>query len=327
MIMKILGYLLSSLFLALAMAVIATPASAQATRTWVSGVGDDANPCSRTAPCKTFAGAISKTALSGEINCLDPGGFGVVTITKSITIDCVYTEGGVLSAGTNGVVVNAPAGSVVHLRGLDIDGVGTGVNGVRFLGQGQLHIEDSIIQRVTGQGVEVAPNGPTEVYISNTRISEAATNGILIKTTGAVGINAAFTRTEVTNNGTGITVDGTGNTLAINMALTASLVSGNGGNGVTVKTVAAASPVRATVTNTTVSSNAGVGVNANGAAASGAGSSIVTLGGSTVFANLTGVGASGSGVVQSFKNNMISGNVSDGTPLTAFPGPGGAPLQ
>lgn len=120
--MKILGYLLSSLFLALAMAVITTPASAQATRTWVSGVGDDANPCSRTAPCKTFAGAISKTAVSGEINCLDPGGFGAVTIIKSITIDCVYTEGGVLSAGTNGVVVNAPAGSVVHLRGLDIDG-------------------------------------------------------------------------------------------------------------------------------------------------------------------------------------------------------------
>jgi hypothetical protein len=68
--------------------LIADPAYAQASRTWVSGVGDDANPCSRTAPCKTFAGAISKTAVNGEINCLDPGGFGAVTITKSITIDC-----------------------------------------------------------------------------------------------------------------------------------------------------------------------------------------------------------------------------------------------
>jgi hypothetical protein len=62
-------------------------AQAQATRTWVSGVGDDANPCSRTAPCKTFAGAISKTAPCGEISVLDPGGFGAVTITKSITIN------------------------------------------------------------------------------------------------------------------------------------------------------------------------------------------------------------------------------------------------
>src|SRR5213083_3662422 len=83
--------------------------SAQATRTWVSGVGDDANPCSRTAPCKTFAGAISKTAASGEINCLDPGGFGAVTITKAITIACEGVTAGVLAAGTNGIIVNAGA--------------------------------------------------------------------------------------------------------------------------------------------------------------------------------------------------------------------------
>jgi hypothetical protein len=67
--------------------LLSSAAQAQATRTWVSGVGDDANPCSRTAPCKTFAGAISKTAPRGEINALDPGGFGAVTITKAITID------------------------------------------------------------------------------------------------------------------------------------------------------------------------------------------------------------------------------------------------
>src|SRR5947209_16065855 len=83
-----------------------SPAHAQATRTWVSGVGDDANPCSRTAPCKTFAGAISKTASFGEINCIDPGGFGAVTITKSISIICDYTEAGVLVSGTNAIVLN-----------------------------------------------------------------------------------------------------------------------------------------------------------------------------------------------------------------------------
>src|SRR5438270_4587945 len=76
------------------------------TRTWVSGVGDDLNPCSRTAPCKTFAGAISKTAAGGEIDCLDPGGFGGVTITKSITIDCTGTFGSILAAGANGVTAN-----------------------------------------------------------------------------------------------------------------------------------------------------------------------------------------------------------------------------
>src|SRR3954465_15178114 len=86
--------------------ISAAPAQAQASRTWVSGVGDDANPCSRTAPCKTFAGAISKTVINGEINCLDPGGFGAVTITKSITIDCHEVFASILNSGTNGVIIN-----------------------------------------------------------------------------------------------------------------------------------------------------------------------------------------------------------------------------
>jgi hypothetical protein len=75
------------LMLLAAFVLASSIANAQATRTWVSGVGDDANPCSRTAPCKTFAGAISKTAPGGEIDALDPGGFGALTITNAITID------------------------------------------------------------------------------------------------------------------------------------------------------------------------------------------------------------------------------------------------
>ncbi len=95
-------------------------AQAQATRTWVSGVGDDANPCSRTAPCKTFAGAISKTADGGEINVLDAGGFGAVTITKSITIDGGGSFASILASGTSGVIINdaSPAGSCVHQKSM-----------------------------------------------------------------------------------------------------------------------------------------------------------------------------------------------------------------
>src|SRR5689334_6048506 len=114
-----------------AMMLAAAPANAQATRTWVSGVGDDANPCSRTAPCKTFAGAISKTAPAGEINVLDPGGFGGVTITKSITISSEGFEAGVLVSGTNAIIINATTTSNVVLRGLDIEGLGTGLVGDR----------------------------------------------------------------------------------------------------------------------------------------------------------------------------------------------------
>jgi hypothetical protein len=124
----------------LVLALQAVPAHAQATRTWVSGVGDDANPCSRTAPCKTFAGAISKTAANGEINCIDPGGFGAVTITKSITIDCGATFGSVLAALTNGININA-AGINVTLRNIEIQGVVTGLVGINFIAGASLRVE------------------------------------------------------------------------------------------------------------------------------------------------------------------------------------------
>lgn len=132
-----------------------TSAYAQATRTWVSGVGDDVNPCSRTAPCKTFAGAISKTAANGEIDCLDPGGFGAVTITKSITIDCGTNAGGILSAGTNGVNVAAGVNDKVVLRNLVIQGAGTGINGVRWTAGRELILDRVVIQGVTTLGLDV----------------------------------------------------------------------------------------------------------------------------------------------------------------------------
>src|SRR6187399_288108 len=108
-------------------------ANAQATRTWISGVGDDVNPCSRTAPCKTFQGAIAKTAAGGEIDCLDPGGFGGVTITKSMTIFCPFTDAGILVASTNAIIVNdSGAGTAqVTIDGLNIEGLGfTGSPGI-----------------------------------------------------------------------------------------------------------------------------------------------------------------------------------------------------
>src|SRR5215213_2103018 len=128
-----------------------------ATRTWVSGVGDDANPCSRTAPCKTFAGAISKTAAGGEISVLDPGGFGAVTITKAISIVADGDLGGVLHSLTNGVIVNAGVNDAVLLRGLDINGAGTGLDGIKILSAKTVTVERSVIMESTN-GIEVAPS-------------------------------------------------------------------------------------------------------------------------------------------------------------------------
>jgi hypothetical protein len=137
---------------------IASVAQAQATRTWVSGVGDDVNPCSRTAPCKTYAGAISKTATNGVISTLDPGGFGAVTITKSIVIDGSEQIAGILASGGSGVVINALTTSVITLRGLEIHGSNlTGINGVNLLGGGEVYIENCRIQNFNTDGVRIAP--------------------------------------------------------------------------------------------------------------------------------------------------------------------------
>jgi hypothetical protein len=156
----------------------------QASRTWVSGVGDDANPCSRTAPCKTYAGAISKTAPAGEINCLDPGGFGAVTITKSITIDGGGGQvASVLVSGTNGIVVQAGPSDVVILRNLRFNGIGTGLNGIRFLSGRDLNVENCYIFGFLQNGIDIALNQatPASVHVFHS----------VLKNNGGVGIRAA----------------------------------------------------------------------------------------------------------------------------------------
>ena len=131
---------------------VASPAFAQATRTWVSGVGDDVNPCSRTAPCKTFAGAISKTANNGEINVLDSGGFGAVAITKSITIDGAGAHASILAVGQTGVTVNGP-GITVTLRNLSINGANTATgNGIRIIQAAAVNIDNVNIMNFAGTG-------------------------------------------------------------------------------------------------------------------------------------------------------------------------------
>ena len=162
---------LLTILAALAALVLQTASGqAQATRTWVSGVGDDANPCSRTAPCKTFAGAISKTAASGEINVIDPGGFGAVTITKSITIRS-EVEAGVLVSGTNGIIVNLPGQTdKVVLEGLDIEGVGTGLAGIKMIGTGRLTVSKCSIRNFTGFGVDVQGTAGARLFVIDSMI-------------------------------------------------------------------------------------------------------------------------------------------------------------
>lgn len=173
--------LLTAVVALMGAALIASPAAAQATRTWVSGVGDDVNPCSRTAPCKTFAGAISKTAAGGEISVLDSGGFGAVTITKSISIVAEGNEGGILASLTNGITINS-ATAVVYIRGLIIEGKGDGLNGINIVAAKSVLIEDTVIHgfRATGpaNGAGIKAAGTAKVTVVGSTLAD---NRVAIK--------------------------------------------------------------------------------------------------------------------------------------------------
>jgi hypothetical protein len=296
--------------------IYATPASAQATRTWVSGVGDDVNPCSRTAPCKTFAGAISKTAAGGEINCLDPAGYGAVTINKSLVIDCHYTEGGAL-AGGNGIVVNLPATTdAVTIRGLDIFGVNPPTNGVRMIGQGSLHIEDCVIRRfnaASSRGVSFQPSGTANLFITNTTITEngngATGGGILIGPTGAGGNSRVTIKNVIVANNAnqGILVDTTGNTAAFgNIVVVDGSMFSNNNNNVVVNTPAATTTAALMLQRSVVTNGAGTGVLATGATAT------IRVGATVISGNGTGVSFSGGAVINTYGDNVNDGNGSPG---------------
>jgi len=192
----------------LAIALNVMPAQAQSTRTWVSGVGDDANPCSRTAPCKTFAGAISKTATGGEIDALDPAGYGAVTITKGITIDGGGGQvASVLVSGTNGIVVQAQTFETVILRNLRLNGIGTGLNGIRFLSGKSLTVERCDIFGFTQNAIDVALNQAStgSVFVTDSVMDNNGGSGIRTVNAAAAFVRLTLTRDVFNRNGTGVT--------------------------------------------------------------------------------------------------------------------------
>lgn len=280
-------------------AVLAASAHAQATRTWVSGVGDDANPCSRTAPCKTFAGAISKTATGGAISVLDPGGFGAVTITKAITIETDGQLASILNAGTNGVVINLPnATDTVTLRNLDINGAGTGINGIRVISGGRVIVENCTIQGVTNNGIEYTPSGVGKLLVSNSRISRIGNFGISLTPTGAGTASAVIENSRIFTARSGIVaVSGT-------VTINHSAVSQNDQNGVFANSSGAT--VTVNINDSTINNNASVGVRALNATSS------VFVSNTTITGNGTGVAAASSASISTYQNNRVNSNGAPG---------------
>jgi hypothetical protein len=277
-------------------ALTSTQVLAQATRTWVSGVGDDANPCSRTAPCKTFAGAISKTAAGGEIDALDPGGFGAVTITKSITISGDGTNASVLVSGTNGIVVNAGPNDVVTLRGLSVNGIGAGLNGVSFLAGGALHVENCAIFGFTGQGILFQPSGASALLVNRASFRNNTGGAIHVVPGPAGTASGALDAVTMQGNGRGLRAEDGASVVVRN-----SISTENGANGFVA--LAASRPVDMSIENTVSSNNGAVGVYSG---------ALTTVRISNVFVtgNNVGLQTAGGGTILSFGNNRVQGNLS-----------------
>jgi parallel beta helix pectate lyase-like protein len=291
-------YLLPSLVLGALFALVihTAPAQAQATRTWVSGVGDDLNPCSRTAPCKTFAGAISKTAAGGEISVLDAGGYGAVTITKAMTINGEGANASVLSSSGSAITVSAAAGDKVILRNLQLNGAGGGTYGV-YVQSGSVTVDKCLIYGFTtgfvgGMGVLVNASGTTNVDIRDTDITNtshgvwvATSSGFAVATLDNVRINATPGYGVLgASSGAFVTI----NRSYITYAGIAAVYTSTGGATINV--------------NDSVLTNNTIAVNAS------ASGSTIRLNNTALFDNPTGISTAAGATVATGNNNRGAGN-------------------
>ena len=293
------------MFLVVSLAI--APAHAQATRTWISGVGNDANPCSRTAPCKTWAGAISKTAAGGEIDALDPGGFGALTITKSITLDGGGGQvASTLVSGTNAFTIAAAATDVVIVRNVRfnglLDSVGPGLVAIQVSTAARVVIEKCDIFGFSTAAILVATSATSS---PNVKVQETTINnngaGISVKPTGGT-VKIALESTHVDNNvNGGMRVDGTAGG-AVHAAISDSSISLNGAAGLNV--LSGTANVTVDVQRAVIAGNGGAGVsssNTNG------GTSSVTVGDSMLSNNSSAWNIAGSATLASYKNNQVTG--------------------
>jgi len=280
------------------------------------GSGDDANPCSRTAPCKTFAGAISKTAAKGEISVLDPGGFGAVSITKPITINgSGGSIAGVLAAGVNGITVNVNTGTypnaAVILLNLYIDGTGTGLNGISFTGGGNLIVENTKIYGFTQNGINFIPNATASLSVDRTIVYNTGTSantygGLYVKPTAGASAFVTVTGSNFSRSiGFGVKAEDGAKVMVSNSA------ANNNADGYIALSTAA--PAEITLARSVASGNSSRGVVADGSLA------VVYMTGTTVTQNGTGIVTANGGDVLSHGSNSIMGNTTDGAPTGYLP--------
>jgi Divergent InlB B-repeat domain len=285
-------------------------------RTWVSGAsGSDSNPCTRVSPCLTFAAALAQTEAGGEIDVLDPGDFGPVTITKSVSIngDAPGVAGLIPSPGTSGIVISAGSSDVINLRGLVFDGVNaSGTSGIVFTSGARLNVNQCVFQGFATSGMTLSPGvggtNKTLITVQNTTILYNAT-GILIRPTGGIAANVKLRRLHIDHNtGDGLRVDGTGGSGAINVATTDSSASFNAGNG--IDAVSGPGNTTVDVMRVVAAVNGSAGIQSNQTSG---GIASVTVGSSLLRGNAIGIQATGGASLLTYGNNQVSGNAANGS--------------
>jgi hypothetical protein len=296
----------------------AAPAQAQNARSFVSGHGLDTNACTLAAPCRTFAAALSATNPSGEIDVLDPAGYGSLTINKAISIvnDGVGTAGVIVPSTGIGITITAGTNDAVSLRGLSIEGGGVGFTGITFNSGASLTVENCVIRHVTRDGINFGPTTATSALtVSNSLVADNGGNGIILQPGGSA--TAVFNRVEVNNNGQdGIFVYGLNSVGTINATVSDSVFAGNAQVGFYSVTLGGNAPTSIMVFHSVAANNAGYGVVASAAAGTGA---TVRLANSTVTGNGGGWLVIGGGVVATYGDNYIDGNGTNTGGLTLIP--------
>ncbi|CAN5493054.1 right-handed parallel beta-helix repeat-containing protein [soil metagenome] len=324
--MATIRYILLILAGSLAGVATSAPAAAQATRTYVSGFGDDSLPCTRLAPCRTFFGAMIRTATGGEIDCIDAAGFGPLTITRSMTIACDVTvgQGGVFALANNAITINIPATSYVTLSGLLINGLGNSaspamLNGVSIVQGGVVTIRNSTITGFTaGFGINFTPTATAQLMLDDVAVTgngnaaTALTGGLFVKPAAGVTATVRVAGGRFRNNAnTALRLDTVGTVGAtINATLDGSSLSANT-IGVLAKAPSGTGTIRLMVLRSTIDQNLSYGLIASGTGTT------IRVGGSGITNNGTGVFPTGFGTLLSYGTNQLDGNTIDGS----FSGP------
>jgi hypothetical protein len=283
----------------------ANPAQAEPARVFVAAQGSDSNACTFAAPCRTFQHAHDVVAANGEIDVLDPAGYGALTINKSISIQG-HGFAGLSVASGNGITVTTGA-IKVHLRGLLIDGASTGAKGITCNIGALLMVEDTVIRNLTQTGLDMTVlSGTASLIVSNVLVASNHT-GIAVGGSGSV--NATLDNVVVADNSFGIATTNTGSGV-VKLVVARSLVTGNQ-TGIDVAANVGSPAAEAFIRDTTLSKNSATAVVADVNA-------IVRIGRSTITQNGTGISTDDTSVppavVHSYGDNYLAGNIIDGAP-------------